>query len=64
MVILVESDPPASLCRELKRDLHEAITEMLKDLREAGTSAEFMPSRSDLNRELGSALQANGSSDF
>lgn len=57
-------DATDSLCRELKNDLNTAITETLKDLREAGMPAEFMPTRSDLKKELSIALRANGCSGY
>lgn len=57
-------DATDSLCHELKRDLEEAITETLADLRDAGMAPEFMPSRNDLKKELSSALRANGCSGF
>lgn len=57
-------DATDSICRELKRDLDKSITETLKELRDAGMSSEFMPTRSDLKKQLSGALRANGCSSF
>jgi hypothetical protein len=55
-------DATDDICDEMKRDLEEAITATLQDLRDAGVSSDFLPSRADLKRELGGALRANGCS--
>jgi hypothetical protein len=57
-------DATDDLCDELKRDLEDAITQTLKDLRDAGMPSDYMPSRSELKKELSGALRANGCSGF
>jgi hypothetical protein len=57
-------DATDSICRQMKRDLDDAITETLRDLREAGMPSDMMPTRAELKKQLSGALRANGCAGF
>lgn len=57
-------DATDELCDQLRRDLNDSIDETLADMRAAGVDGAYLPSRSDLQDQLGTALRANGCDGF
>ena len=52
------------VCAQARADLDQAIDETLSDVRASGMPSSAMPSRSDLEQQLGAGLRANGCEGF